>query len=90
MIALSPAPLPKPRKSALTLPPVRQQLNLAVAVGGSLGGAILLSSNLVYIALAPVTLGAAWIPLTANVALLFGSAMFAREYRRNPGASEAR
>jgi hypothetical protein len=63
------------------VPTLRQQLNLAVAVGGSAGGLILLSSNLLYLMLAPVT-GSPWIPLSANLALVFGGIMFAREYRR--------
>lgn len=81
MTSSAPVPLPPQRPKALTIPPVRQQLNLAVAVGGTAGGLILLSSNLLYVALAPVA-GNPWIPLSANLALVFGGIMFAREYRR--------
>lgn len=82
MNAQHPAPLPSRRSRLLALPPLRQQLNIAVSVGGTVGGSILLGCNLLYVALAPITLGAAWVPLVANVALLFGGVMFAREYRR--------
>ena len=78
----TPLPAPAPRSRALTIPPARQQLNLAVAVSGSAGGVLLLSTNLFYLWLAPPLGGPPWIPLSANLALLFGGAMFAREYRR--------
>ena len=66
---------------ALARPSARQVLNLSVAVAGTLGGAVLLSSNVAVLLLAQVGV-VSWIPLAANAALLFGGVMFAREYRR--------
>ena len=60
---------------------MRQSLNLSVAVGGTLGGAVLLASNIAA-AVANGVSAIPWIGLSANVALLFGGLMFAREYRR--------
>lgn len=66
---------------ALARPSVRQVLNLSVGVAGTLGGALLLTSNLAVLVIAQVGT-VPWLPLGANVALLFGGLMFAREYRR--------
>jgi len=60
---------------------VRQAMNLSVAVGGTVGGAILLASNLAIVFSAQLS-SIPWIPLSANAALVFGGLMFAREYRR--------
>lgn len=66
---------------ALARPSVRQVLNLSVGVAGTLGGVLLLTSNLAVLVVAQV--GAVpWLPLGANAALLFGGLMFVREYRR--------
>lgn len=62
---------------------VIQHARLAVGVGAVAGGLVLLSSNVLFLAL---TGGAAlpWTPLLANAALIFGGAMFLRG-RRRPG-----
>ena len=60
---------------------LRQGARLFIGVGGTLGGALLLATNL----LGVVGAGAGalpWVPLSANVGLLFGGVMFLREYRR--------
>lgn len=66
---------------ALARPSAKRVLNLSVAVAGTVGGAVLLSSNVAVLLLAHVGV-VSWIPLAANAALLFGGVMFAREYRR--------
>lgn len=66
---------------ALTRPQPRQVLNLSVAVAGTLGGGVLLASNVAVLVIAQIST-IPWVPLTANVALLFGGVMFAREYQR--------
>lgn len=66
---------------ALTRPRARQVMNLSLAVAGTLGGAVLLSSN-VAVLLVVRTGAIPWIPLGANLALVLGGLMFAREYLR--------
>jgi len=66
---------------ALARPQPRQLLNLSVAVAGTLGGAVLLTANVAFVAIAQLDT-IPWTPLSANLALLFGGLMFAREYRR--------
>jgi hypothetical protein len=70
---------------ALALPTARQAVNLSVAVAGTVGGSVLLASNIAFIVAASIT-ALPWIPLTANAALIFGGLMFAREYRRGRGS----
>jgi len=67
---------------ALARPSVRQALNLSVSVAGTLGGALLLTSNIAIVLIGHVGT-IPWLPLGANAALLFGGLMFAREYRRS-------
>ena len=71
-----------PRKThPLARPSARQALNLSVAVAATTGGVVLLASNIAVLVVANVgTLPL--VPLSANVALLLGGLMFAREYRR--------
>jgi hypothetical protein len=66
---------------ALARPSARQVLNLSVGVAGTLGSVLLLSSNLAVLVVAQVGT-VPWLPLGANMALLFGGLMLAREYRR--------
>jgi hypothetical protein len=65
----------------LAISQFRQQLSLAAGVGGIGGGVLLLATNLAFLAMAPVA-ALPWVPLSANVALIFGGLMFVREYRR--------
>ena len=60
---------------------VRQGARLAIGSTGLAGGAFLLATN---VAATLTTAGASipWIPLSGNLALVFGSVMFLREYRR--------
>ncbi len=60
----------------------RRGAQLALAVGGVGGGLLLLASNLAAFFLAGVAPTSA-VPLLANAALVFGGAMFAREFRRS-------
>lgn len=65
----------------LSWPAIRRHGRLAIGLGGTLGGGLLLGSNVAY----AVMSGAAsvpWMPLLANAGLIFGGAMFLREYRR--------
>ena len=60
---------------------IRQGARLSIGTAGLVGGVFLLSTN----ALAVLTTAAGsipWLPLSANMALIIGSAMFLREYRR--------
>ena len=66
---------------ALVRPHPRQLLNLSAAVAGTLGGVVLLASNVAILVAAQLAT-IPWVPLGANVALVFGGLMFAREYRR--------
>lgn len=70
----------KRERRALTWPVVRQTGRLAIGVGGTLGGAILLATNVIPVAAGTGALH--WVPLLANAALIFGGAMFLREYRK--------
>ena len=61
---------------------VRQGARLTIGGAGLAGGAFLLATN-VLATLTTTTAGSIpWLPLSANVALIVGSAMFLREYRR--------
>ena len=60
----------------------QRALQLAIGVGGTLGGLILLTSNVVVAARAGVT-PTSFTPFVANLALVFGGVMFTREYRRS-------
>ena len=65
----------------LAWPRLQQHGRLAIGVGGTVGGVILLASNLLPL----VSAGGAtvpWVSLVANTALIFGGAMFLREHRR--------
>jgi hypothetical protein len=71
-------------RKAIAWPMARQAGRLTIGVGGTVGGAVLLATNLL-----PVVSGvgvAHWVPLAANAALIFGGAMFLREYRRGATA----
>jgi hypothetical protein len=60
---------------------VRQAARLSIGTAGLVGGVFLLSTN----AVAVLTTAAGsipWLPFSANMALIIGSAMFLREYRR--------
>jgi hypothetical protein len=71
---------PRPTR-ALARPSARQALNLSVAVAATAGGAVLLASNIAVLVVAQLP-SLPWVPLSANIALVFGGVMFAREYRR--------
>ncbi len=81
MVATDNLPAESRASRALARHSLRQAVNLSVAVAGTLGGGLLLATNLAVLLTTPV-LSVPWIPLSANVALLFGGVMFAREYRR--------
>jgi hypothetical protein len=66
---------------ALARPSAWQVINLSVGVAGTLGGALLLASNLAVLVVAQAGT-VPWLPLGANAALVFGGLMFVREYRR--------
>ena len=70
------APIAPGRRTALV-----QAARLSIGVGGIAGGAFLFATN---IAAALTTAGSSipWVPLSANLALVFGSVMFLREFRR--------
>jgi catechol 2,3-dioxygenase-like lactoylglutathione lyase family enzyme len=59
---------------------VRRKVALTIGVGGTLGGGILLASNLFLAGAATA------VPLAANAALILGGAMFLREFRQTTGA----
>lgn len=68
----------------ISWPAVRRHGQLAIGVAGTLGGGVLLSTNIVYLVMS----GAAtlpWVPLIANAALILGGALFLREHRRTQG-----
>ncbi len=74
----------EPQRPSVSLARVQaaQHARLAIGVGGLAGGAVLLSSNVMYLLLSGATV-LPWTPLLANVALIFGGAMFLRERRRH-------
>jgi hypothetical protein len=67
----------------LSWPAIRRHGRLAVGVTGTLGGGILLGSNIAYVVMSGATT-LPWIPLSANAALVLGGAMFLWDYRRAP------
>lgn len=71
------------REHPLSRPALQRHGRLALGVSGTLGGGVLLSTNITYLVLSGATT-LPWIPLLANAALIFGGAMFLREYRRSP------
>lgn len=73
---------PQRPKVSLSRVQAAQHARLAIGVGGLAGGAVLLSSNLMYLILSGAT-ALPWTPLLANAALIFGGAMFLRERRRH-------
>lgn len=68
-------------KTHLARHQARRAFQLSVAVGGTGGGLILLGSNIA-VALHAGIIPASPVPFVANLALVFGGAMFAREFRR--------
>jgi hypothetical protein len=58
----------------------QQHARLSIGVAGSVGGAVLLASNIASIVFGGAAV--ALVPLAANAALIFGGAMFLRERRR--------
>lgn len=66
---------------ALHWPILRRHVQLAIGVGATLGGAVLLGSNITYLVMSGAS-ALPWVPLVANAALIFGGAMFLRLSRR--------
>ena len=76
----------RPHRRALVVAHARRKFNLAIGVGGTVGGAVLLGANVTYLALANLPV-VPWLPLVANAALILGGAMFLREFSRRAGSS---
>ena len=58
---------------------LRQPARLSIGVSGIAGGMLLLSANVAALVVSGGALS--FVPLAANVALVFGGIMFLREYR---------
>ena len=63
-----------------------QGARLSIGIGGIVGGALLLATN-VAMTLTTTTASVPWLPLSANLALVFGSAMFLREFQKGRQSS---
>lgn len=80
-------PALEPRRHALAQhrAQLAQHGRLAAGVSGVAGGLVLLGANSLYLSLVTVA-AVPWTPLLANVALIFGGAMFLREHRQRRGS----
>ena len=76
------------KQHSLAWPRTRQHARLAIGVVSSAGGIVLLASNVIQLVTTnPVALP--WVPLVANVALIFGGAMFLRAHRQDAARHSA-
>jgi hypothetical protein len=83
---IHPALEPSRPSTALRRAQLVQHARLSVGVSGIAGGIVLLGSNVLFLVLTGAQ-ALPWTPLLANVALIFGGAMFLREYRQRQPTS---